>query len=97
MDPRMSHIEFPSCKYITKFVINSQKLDNIIHSSSLKLKNLASRSPFFCFSDTDDLKEILLSVEPRLQPIPLIRRHVSRFVDGADMDEVLPNLWLGDW
>ncbi|KAL7648028.1 UNVERIFIED_CONTAM: hypothetical protein RMT77_001645 [Armadillidium vulgare] len=47
-------------------------------------------------SDVEDLKEILLNVEPRLQPIPLIRRHVSRFVDGADMDEVYPKLWLGD-
>lgn len=47
--------------------------------------------------DVEDLKEILLNVEPRLQPIPLIRRHVSRFVDGADMDEVYPKLWLGDW
>lgn len=45
----------------------------------------------------DDLKEIINTTEPRLQPIPEILGHVSRFVDGADMDEVYPHIWLGDW
>ncbi|XP_076044038.1 dual specificity protein phosphatase 13A-like isoform X2 [Oratosquilla oratoria] len=46
--------------------------------------------------DVEDLKEVLLTVEPRLRPIPDMRLHVSRFVDGADMDEVYPQLYVGD-
>ncbi|XP_076044043.1 dual specificity phosphatase 29-like isoform X4 [Oratosquilla oratoria] len=47
-------------------------------------------------SYVEDLKEVLLTVEPRLRPIPDMRLHVSRFVDGADMDEVYPQLYVGD-
>ncbi|XP_069944651.1 dual specificity protein phosphatase 3-like isoform X2 [Cherax quadricarinatus] len=44
----------------------------------------------------EDLREIVTTVETRLRPIPEIRMHISRFMDGADMDEVFPNLYLGD-
>ncbi|XP_050727595.1 dual specificity protein phosphatase 3-like [Eriocheir sinensis] len=44
----------------------------------------------------EDLREIVMTVEPRLRPIPEMRMHVSRFLDGADMDEVYPDLFLGD-
>ncbi|XP_045614771.1 dual specificity protein phosphatase 3 [Procambarus clarkii] len=44
----------------------------------------------------EDLREIVTTVETRLRPIPEIRMHVSRFMDGADMDQVYPNLYLGD-
>lgn len=47
-------------------------------------------------SYVDDLKEILEHVEPRFTLIPEMRRHISRFVDGADMDEVYPHIYLGD-
>ncbi|KAF2360806.1 Dual specificity phosphatase catalytic domain [Trinorchestia longiramus] len=47
-------------------------------------------------SYVDDLKEILGTVEPRLTLIPEMRGHISRFVDGADMDEVYPHIFLGD-
>lgn len=48
-------------------------------------------------SDFEDLREIVTTVETRLRPIPEIRMHISRFMDGADMDEVYPRLYLGDW
>lgn len=38
-----------------------------------------------------------MTVETRLRPIPEMKMHVSRFMDGADMDEVYPDLFLGDW
>ncbi|XP_027232490.1 dual specificity protein phosphatase 3 isoform X1 [Penaeus vannamei] len=44
----------------------------------------------------EDLREIVTTVETRLRPIPEIRMHISRFMDGADMDEVYPRLYLGD-
>ncbi|KAG7153895.1 dual specificity protein phosphatase 3-like [Homarus americanus] len=44
----------------------------------------------------EDLREIVTTVETRLRPIPEIRMHISRFMDGADMDEVYPHLYLGD-
>ncbi|KAG0711823.1 Inactive dual specificity phosphatase 27 [Chionoecetes opilio] len=47
-------------------------------------------------SPFESLREVVVTVEPRLRPIPEMRMHVSRFVDGADMDEVFPNLFLGD-
>ncbi|XP_063859949.1 dual specificity protein phosphatase 3-like [Scylla paramamosain] len=47
-------------------------------------------------SDFEDLREIVTTVETPLRPIPEIRMHISRFLDGADMDEVYPRLFLGD-
>ncbi|XP_071525971.1 dual specificity protein phosphatase 3 isoform X2 [Panulirus ornatus] len=44
----------------------------------------------------EDLREIVTTIETRVRPIPEIRRHISRFTDGADMDEVYPKLFLGD-
>ncbi|KAK7077241.1 Dual specificity protein phosphatase 3 [Halocaridina rubra] len=47
-------------------------------------------------SYVDELRDIVTTVEPRLRLIPEMRQHVSRFTDGADMDEVYPKLFLGD-
>ncbi|XP_066967749.1 dual specificity protein phosphatase 3 isoform X1 [Macrobrachium rosenbergii] len=44
----------------------------------------------------DELRDIVTTVEPRFRIIPEMRQHVSRFTDGADMDEVYPKLYLGD-
>jgi len=43
-----------------------------------------------------ELKERLDATEVNWKPIPEMAMHVSRFVDGPDMDEVYPNIFLGD-
>jgi len=47
-------------------------------------------------SYVDELKAVVAEVQPARTVIPLIRGHLSRFVDGADMDLVAPGLYLGD-